>query len=105
MANQIRTQQLFHYLSFHINKTQALGHGSYGAVYKAKCDQLPCGTKLLHPMKRYRAKPSVQLPKHMHILHCCYKLVDNHLEIVPVCELKAVKAMGITVLLDLYDPE
>ena len=49
-------------------------------------------------MKYYRAKPSAQLPnsKDMYILHCCYKLVDNHLEIVPVCKLKAVKAMGIT---------
>ena len=52
-------------------------------------------------MKHYCAKPSAQLPKDMHILHCCYKLVDNHLEIVPVCELKVVKAMGITLFLDL----
>ena len=53
-------------------------------------------------MKHYRAKPLAQsVPKDMHILHCCYKLVDNHLEIVPVCKLKAVKAMGITLLLDL----
>ena len=49
-------------------------------------------------MKHYCAKPSVQLPKHMHtiLLHCCYKLADNHLDIVPVCKLKAVKAMCIT---------
>ena len=52
-------------------------------------------------MKHYRAKPSAQLPKDMHILHCCYKFMDNHLEIVPVCELKVVKAMGITLFLDL----
>ena len=52
-------------------------------------------------MKHYRAKPSAQLPKDMHILHCCYKLVDNHLEIVPVCELEVVKAMGITLFLNL----
>ena len=49
MANQIRAQQVFCYQSFHINKSQLLGHGSYGAVYKAKCDQLPCAAKLLHP--------------------------------------------------------
>jgi serine/threonine protein kinase len=50
MANQqIRAQQLFRYRSFHINKSQSLGHGSYGAVYKAKCDQLPCAAKILHP--------------------------------------------------------
>ena len=45
MANQIRAQQVFR---FHINKSQPLGHGSYGAVYKAMCDQLPCAAKLLH---------------------------------------------------------
>ena len=49
MANQIRAQQVFRYRNFHINKNQPLGHGSYGAVYKAKCDQLPCAAKLLHP--------------------------------------------------------
>ena len=51
MAHQtIRVQQhLFRYQSFHIDKSQPLGHGSYGAVYKAKCDQLPCAAKVLHP--------------------------------------------------------
>ena len=41
-------QHLFYYKSFYINKSQPLGHGSYGAVYKAKCDQLPCAAKVLH---------------------------------------------------------
>ena len=41
--------QGFCYQSFHINKSQQLGHGSYGAVYKAKCDQLTCAAKVLHP--------------------------------------------------------
>ena len=27
-----------------------LGVGSYGAVYKAKCDHLPCAAKILHPV-------------------------------------------------------
>ena len=49
MANLIRTQQVFRYRNFYINKSQQLGHGSYGAVYKAKCDQLPCAAKVLHP--------------------------------------------------------
>ena len=42
-------QHIFHYKSFRIDKSQPLGHGSYGAVYKAKCDQLPCAAKILHP--------------------------------------------------------
>ena len=49
MAAQVRAGQLFRYRSFHINKSQPLGHGSYGAVYKAKCDQLTCAAKVLHP--------------------------------------------------------
>ena len=44
------TQQIeFAYKSLRIEKGQPLGRGSYGAVYKAKCDQLPCAAKVLHP--------------------------------------------------------
>ena len=32
-----------------IFRDQQLGHGSFGAVYKATCDELPCAIKLLHP--------------------------------------------------------
>ena len=51
MANQVTPaqQHLFRYQSFQMDKSQPLGHGSYGAVYKAKCDQLPCAAKVLHP--------------------------------------------------------
>ena len=51
MAYQMIQDQQHHfsYKSFHIDKNQPLGHGSYGAVYKAKCDQLPCAAKVLHP--------------------------------------------------------
>ena len=42
-------QHLFRYQTFQIDKSQTLGHGAYGAVYKAKCDQLPCAAKVLHP--------------------------------------------------------
>ena len=51
MAQQVHAarQYAFRYRSFHIDKNQPLGHGSYGAVYKAKCDQLPCAAKVLHP--------------------------------------------------------
>ena len=38
----------FRYHQFQIDKSQPLGHGSYGAVYKAKCDQLSCAAKILH---------------------------------------------------------
>ena len=43
-------QHVFRYKTFLIEKNNPLGHGSYGAVYKAKCDQLPCAAKILHPI-------------------------------------------------------
>ena len=51
MAQQVQAARhyAFRYRSFHIDKNQPLGHGSYGAVYKAKCDKLPCAAKVLHP--------------------------------------------------------
>ena len=50
MASQVgASRHLFRYQNFHIDKRQPLGHGAYGAVYKAKCDQLPCAAKILHP--------------------------------------------------------
>ena len=46
-------------------------------------------------IKHYRAKPSVQLPKHMHILlDCCYKLADKHLTLFQL-HIRVVKAVGI----------
>ena len=39
-------QSTFRYQNIDISKIEPLGHGSYGAVYKAKCDQLPCAAKI-----------------------------------------------------------
>ena len=54
------------------------------------------GQQIHTSMKHYCAKPSAQLPKHMHIilLHCCYKLADNHLTLFQL-HIRAVRAMGI----------
>ena len=38
----------FGYRKFQLIKTESLGRGSYGAVYKALCDDLPCAGKILH---------------------------------------------------------
>ena len=37
------------YQTVKLLKTEPLGAGSYGAVYKAMCDNLPCAAKILHP--------------------------------------------------------
>ena len=42
-------QGQFGYQIVRIIKTSSLGVGSYGAVYRALCDELPCAAKILHP--------------------------------------------------------
>ena len=39
----------FGYQIIEIIKNSSLGVGSYGAVYRALCDELPCAAKILHP--------------------------------------------------------
>ena len=46
MAQQ--TQYEFRYQRVQLLKTEELGVGSYGAVCKAMCDDLPCAAKILH---------------------------------------------------------
>ena len=47
MAQQ--AQEQFRYQRVQLIKTELLGTGSYGAVYKARCDDLLCAGKILHP--------------------------------------------------------
>ena len=82
---------IFHYQNFRINKIQPLGHGSYGAVYKAKCDQLPCAAKVLHPtildprdpgagkiMERFQQECSfLENIRHPHIVQYLGMIVDS----------------------------
>ena len=42
-------KQEFGFKNIQLFKTETLGTGAYGAVYKAKCDELICAAKLLHP--------------------------------------------------------
>jgi len=42
-------QGQFGYQIVRIIKTSSLGVGSYGAVYRALCDELPCAAKVIHP--------------------------------------------------------
>ena len=50
MAQKPEAQkQLFHYENVQILKDKCLGIGSYGAVYEAKCGELFCAAKILHP--------------------------------------------------------
>ena len=44
-----QSHRQFGYQSVQLIKTEPIGTGSYGAVYKAKCDDLLCAGKILHP--------------------------------------------------------
>ena len=44
-----KVQGQFGYQTVQLIKTKPLGTGSYGAVYKAMCDDLLCAGKILHP--------------------------------------------------------
>ena len=48
MEQQPQPQYEFHYQRVELLKTEELGVGSYGAVCKAMCDDLPCAAKILH---------------------------------------------------------
>ena len=60
MAQQLRIQGPFGFGNVQLVKTEAnsLGVGSYGAVYRAKCDQLVCAAKVLHPILFQTRDPS-----------------------------------------------
>ena len=47
---QLQLQREIRFRTVHLFKAQSLGIGSYGAVCKARCDDLPCAAKLLHPI-------------------------------------------------------
>ena len=49
MAQEPQPQYEFRYQRVELIKTESLGIGSYGAVCKAMCDDLPCAAKILHP--------------------------------------------------------
>ena len=60
MAQQLRIQGSFGFSNIQLVKSEenSLGNGSYGAVYKAMCDQLVCAAKVLHPILFQTRDPS-----------------------------------------------
>ena len=49
MAEGPKYQAAFQFKNVQLFKDQSLGIGSYGAVCKAKCDDLLCAAKIIHP--------------------------------------------------------
>ena len=50
MARRPDSEYGFTFTNVEIFRDQELDHGSYGAVYKAKCDSLPCAAKFIYPV-------------------------------------------------------
>ena len=46
---QLRNQSEIRFRTVQLSKAQSLGIGSYGVVCKARCDDLPCAAKIIHP--------------------------------------------------------
>ena len=44
----MHAQKQFGYRKVQLIKTEPLGSGSYGTVYKVMCDDMPCAGKILH---------------------------------------------------------
>ena len=44
-----QSQDCLRFKNTRISRDECLGTGAYGAVYKAKCDELTCAAKILHP--------------------------------------------------------
>ena len=99
MAHQVQAQQIFRYRSFHINKSQQLGHGAYGAVYKAKCDQLPCAAKVLHPTILDPTDPGAGRIMQRFQQECAFLASIRHPNIVQYLGITRDPATGLQVLL------
>ena len=49
-SNSIESESLLSFENVVIDKSETIGTGSFGAVCKAKCDELSCAAKLLYPV-------------------------------------------------------
>ena len=79
-------EQEFTFRSVQLLKNETLGTGSYGAVCKAKCDQLICAAKLLHPVlfQKQVSDPGKEHRKPVHRFEqeCRFLECINHPNIV-----------------------
>ena len=76
--------QRFHYSNIRIFKDKPLGKGSYGGVYKAMCDLLPCAAKLLHPILVQSKDPGskAQTPRRQFEQECHFLSTMKHPHII-----------------------
>ena len=99
LYSPVSERQPFRCQNFSIDKRQSLGHGAYGAVYKAKCDQLPCAAKILHPTLLDPTDPGVERVMQRFQLECSVLERIRHPNIVQYLGLYRDPESGLPVLL------
>ena len=77
-----KPQYEFHYQKVELFKTKELGVGSYGAVCKAMCDDLPCAAKILHRTLFQFAPPGTTSVMQKFEEECCLLSVIKHPNII-----------------------
>ena len=89
----------FGYQIVRIIKTSSLGVGSYGAVYRALCDELPCAAKILHPTLFQTNDPGTQKIMERFEQECQFLSGARHPHIVQYLGVSRDPESGLPVLL------
>ena len=89
----------FGYRIVRIIKTSSLGVGSYGAVYRALCDELPCAAKILHPTLFETNDPGTQKITEQFEQECQFLSGVRHPHIVQYLGVSRDPESGLPVLL------
>ena len=106
MATTKQQKTITRFKSVEILKTQKLGIGSYGSVYKAKCDDLVCAAKILHPTlfdptAQHQVTPRMEhrLPMRRFEQECDFLATIRHPNIVQYLGMHQDPDTGLPVLL------
>ena len=89
----------FGYQIVRIIKTSSLGVGSYGAVYRALCDELPCAAKIVHPTLFETNDPGTQKIMERFEQECQFLSGVRHPHIVQYLGVTRDPESGLPVLL------
>ena len=89
----------FGYQNVRIIKATSLGVGSYGAVYRALCDELPCAAKIIHPTLFETHDPGTQKIMERFEQECQFLSSVRHPHIVQYVGVSRDPDSGLPVLL------
>ena len=80
-------------------KNHLLGYGSYGAVYKTSCDQLPCAAKVVHSIIVDSQDPGAMKIMERFKQECAFLESIQHPNIVQYLSMTRDPESGLPVLL------